>query len=30
MTNAAVHTGAKATFDETTQNVMANGKVFIY
>jgi predicted dehydrogenase len=30
MTNAAVHTGAKATFDETTQNVMADGKVFSY
>lgn len=30
MTNAAVHTGAKATFDENTQNVMADGKVFLY
>ena len=30
MTNAAVHTGAKVTFDEKTQEVMANGKVFIY
>lgn len=30
MTNAAVHTGAKATFDEKTQEVMANGKVFKY
>jgi predicted dehydrogenase len=30
MTNAAVHTGAKATFDEQTQNVMADGKPFIY
>jgi len=30
MTNAAVRTGAKATFDETTQEVMANGKVFKY
>jgi predicted dehydrogenase len=28
MTNAAVHTGYKATFDEATQDVMANGKVF--
>ncbi|GAA4093992.1 Gfo/Idh/MocA family oxidoreductase [Mucilaginibacter panaciglaebae] len=28
MTNAAVHTGYKATFDEATQEVMANGKVF--
>jgi predicted dehydrogenase len=28
MTNAAVHTGYKATFDEETQEVMANGKVF--
>lgn len=28
MTNAAVHTGAKVTFDEKTQEVMANGKVF--
>ena len=30
MTNAAVHTGAKATFDEKTQNVMAEGKPFKY
>ena len=30
MTNAAVHTGFKATFDESTQEVMANGKVFKY
>ncbi|MES2419471.1 MAG: Gfo/Idh/MocA family oxidoreductase [Bacteroidota bacterium] len=30
MTNAAVRTGAKATFDEKTQEVMANGKVFKY
>ena len=30
MTNAAVHTGAKVTFDEQTQNVMANGQVFQY
>jgi predicted dehydrogenase len=30
MTNAAVHTGAKATFDEATQNVMADGKIFVY
>ncbi len=30
MTNAAVHTGAKATFDEQTQNVMSDGKVFLY
>lgn len=30
MTNAAVHTGYKATFDETTQEVMANGKIFKY
>src|SRR6195952_2538545 len=28
MTNAAVHTGYKATFDEATQEVMTNGKVF--
>jgi hypothetical protein len=28
MTNAAVRTGAKATFDETTQEVMTDGKVF--
>jgi hypothetical protein len=30
MTNAAVHTGAKVTFDEKRQEVMANGKVWIY
>jgi len=30
MTNAAVRTGAKATFDEAKQLVMANGKVFKY
>ncbi len=30
MTNAAVHTGAKVTFDEKTHEVMANGKVFKY
>ena len=30
MTNAAVHTGAKATFDEKTQEVMAGEKVFKY
>lgn len=30
MTNAAVHTGAKATFDEKTQEVMVNGRVFKY
>ena len=30
MTNAACHTGAKVTFDEITQEVMANGKVFKY
>jgi predicted dehydrogenase len=30
MTNAAVHTGGKATFDEKTQQVMVNGKVFKY
>jgi hypothetical protein len=30
MTNAAVHTGAKVTFDENKQEVMANGKVFKY
>jgi predicted dehydrogenase len=28
MTTAAAHTGAKATFDEATQEVMVNGKVF--
>jgi predicted dehydrogenase len=30
MTNAAVRTGEKATFDEKTQEVMAGGKVFKY
>jgi len=30
MTNAACKTGAKVTFDEATQEVMANGKVFKY
>jgi predicted dehydrogenase len=30
MTNAAVHRGGKATFDEKTQQVMVNGKVFKY
>jgi predicted dehydrogenase len=30
MTNAAVRTGLKASFDEKTQEVMAGGKVFIY
>jgi predicted dehydrogenase len=30
MTNAACKTGAKVTFDEKTQEVMANGKVFKY
>jgi predicted dehydrogenase len=30
MTNAAVHTGTKATFDEKTQEVMAGGKIFKY
>jgi len=30
MTNAAVHTGAKVTFDEKTQEVMANGIPFRY
>ena len=30
MTNAAVRTGAKATFDEKTQEVMAGGKIFKY
>lgn len=30
MTNAAVHTGGKATFDEKTGQVMVNGKVFKY
>jgi predicted dehydrogenase len=28
MTNAAVHTGAKVTFDEKSQEVMANGKIW--
>lgn len=30
MCNAAVHTGGKANFDETTQEVMVNGKIFKY
>jgi len=30
MTNAAARTGYKATFDEATQEVMVNGKVFEY
>ncbi|MFC5282256.1 Gfo/Idh/MocA family protein [Pedobacter alpinus] len=30
MTNAAVRTGYKATFDEKTQEVMVNGKAFTY
>jgi predicted dehydrogenase len=30
MTNAAARTGYKATFDEATQDVMVNGKVFTY
>ncbi len=30
MTNAAVHTGEKVTFDEKTQEVMAGGKPFKY
>lgn len=30
MTTAAAHKGAKATFDEKTQEVMVNGKVFKY
>ena len=30
MTNAAVHTGQKVTFDEKTQEVMAGGKAFKY
>jgi predicted dehydrogenase len=30
MTNAAARTGAKVTFDEKTQEVMADGKVFKY
>jgi hypothetical protein len=28
MTTAASHTGSRATFDERTQEVMANGKIF--
>ena len=30
MTTAAVRTGGKATFDEATQQVMVNGKIFKY
>ena len=30
MTNAAARTGAKVTFDDKTQEVLANGKVFKY
>jgi hypothetical protein len=30
MTNAAVHTGGKATFDAAKQEVMVNGKIFKY
>ena len=30
MTNAAIHTGQKASFDETTQQVIAGGKIFKY
>jgi len=30
MTNAAVHTGGKATFDEATQEVMVDGNAFKY
>jgi predicted dehydrogenase len=30
MTTAALHTGARTTFDEATQEVMAGGKVFRY
>jgi predicted dehydrogenase len=30
MTNAAIRTGSKATFNAATQQVMANGKVFKY
>ena len=30
MTNAAVHSGMKATFDEKNQEVMVGGKVFKY
>ena len=29
MTNAAVHTGAKVTFDEQSQNVISDGKPFL-
>jgi len=28
MTTAAAHTGGKAIFDETSQEVMSNGKIF--
>ena len=30
MTNAAIHTGQKATFDDTTKQVMAGGNAFKY
>jgi hypothetical protein len=30
MTNAALHTGEKAVFNEQTQEVLAGGKVFKY
>lgn len=30
MTNAAIHTGQKASFDKATQQVMAGGKIFKY
>jgi predicted dehydrogenase len=30
MTNAAVHTGSKVTFDEKTQDVIADGKIWKY
>ena len=30
MANAAYHTGAKVTFDDSTQEVMAGGKAFKY
>jgi hypothetical protein len=30
MTNAAARTGGKVTFDEKTQEVMADGKIFKY
>ncbi|SEM28962.1 Predicted dehydrogenase [bacterium A37T11] len=30
MTNAAIRTGGKATFDEATQEVMVDGKIFKY